>query len=62
MGENLNSPIVSNACERYIINEDKWEKIPSLLEPRSSHGCCSFDNEDSAYLYVFFGVNEKGEV
>lgn len=52
----------TSTCEKYIIQDDKWEQICPLNEARHSHGCCSFDNQDQANVFVFYGINYYGNV
>lgn len=41
-----------NSCEVYSIPEDKWNPLPSLLQPRSYPGLCMVD---SMHLYCIGG-------
>ena len=44
------------SCERYVIDRDKWVKIPSLLKRRWGLSVTSFNER---MIYTFFGVNDK---
>lgn len=43
-------------CERYIIKEDKWERIKDCIYGVSNPGICSFDEK---FLYKFGGFSEQ---
>ncbi len=45
-----------NSCERYIIEKDKWIKVPSLKKRRWGLSATLFNNQT---IYAFFGVDGK---
>jgi hypothetical protein len=59
IGGKTNENVNTKLCERYDIENDKWENIASLNHARSRPGVCAFGDNN---LYAFFGTASSGLV
>jgi hypothetical protein len=41
----------TKACERYIIKEDIWKRLPELREAKINIGLCFFNNGSTLYCF-----------
>ncbi len=55
-GENGTNGVLKT-CEKYDIEADSWEKIPSLNHPKCRASLCSFND---CILYAFGGTYKEG--
>ena len=53
----LTGGVLTNKVERYIIESDTWEELPSLKEIRNMHASVYLDD----YLYVLCGQRKQHE-
>ena len=56
-GRSING--VLDACERYSINMNRWEKIAKLNQKRCTSPAVVFED---AYVYVFGGYEGSGRI
>ena len=49
------SDLCLKTVHRYDFGKDKWQRLPSLLNPRSHHASCAIGSS----LYVFCGSRGK---
>ena len=56
VGGKTNDMVCSKLCERYSINDNKWEPISNLNYGRSMAGITTFkDSNAKDHIYTFFG-------
>eukprot|EP00347_Sterkiella_histriomuscorum_P016679 403352271 len=58
-GGSINSREATKQCERYIVKDDAWKRLPDLNEPKFSNGLCFFNNGST--LYSFGGLLKSGD-
>lgn len=46
----------TNICEKYVINENKWQPLPMMSVKRSGMGVCRYSYDD---IYIFFGAEDN---
>ena len=54
-GGKLENEEKTNICERYVINTNQWESLPTMNIKRSSMGVCKFNYDE---IYIFYGAGE----
>ena len=54
----LNKNEATKHCERYIVEQNLWKRLPELKEPKFSPSLCFFNNGST--LYCFGGVQKTG--
>jgi N-acetylneuraminic acid mutarotase len=47
----------TKACERYIVKDDQWKRLPELKEAKINIGLCFFNNGST--LYCFGGATKS---
>ena len=52
IGGTLPKQQATDVCEEYLVEQDKWVKLPSLSEPKFSQSLCVFTDQ---WLYQFGG-------
>lgn len=57
-GGSVNEQEATKQCERYIIDQNAWKRLPDLNEPKFSMGLCFFNNGST--LYSFGGLLKNG--
>lgn len=57
-GGSIDANTATKQCERYIVKEDMWKRLPDLNEPKFSQGLCFFNNGST--LYSFGGLYKSG--
>jgi len=56
IGGKTNQMVCSKLCERYDINQDRWEPISNLNYGRSRAGITTFKHtHNTKSIYVFYG-------
>ena len=53
-GGSVNEQEATKQCERYIIEQNAWKRLPDLNEAKFSQGLCFFNNGST--LYSFGGL------
>ena len=57
-GGSISSNDATKHCERYIVAQDTWKRLPELKEPKFSATLCFFANGGT--LYCFGGLSKAG--
>lgn len=57
-GGSINKNEATKHCERYIVEQNLWKRLPELKEPKFSPSLCFFNNGST--LYCFGGVQKTG--
>ena len=57
-GGRLNSTEATKHCERYIVSQNVWKRLPELREAKFSTSLCFFNNGGT--LYCFGGLVQDG--
>jgi len=58
-GGSINANESTKQCERYIVKDDNWKRLPDLNEAKFSSGLCFFNNGST--LYCFGGLMKSGQ-
>ena len=53
-GGSVNESEATKQCERYIVEQNAWKRLPDLNEAKFSQGMCFFNNGST--LYSFGGL------
>ena len=53
-GGSVNESEATKQCERYIVDQNAWKRLPDLNEAKFSQGLCFFNNGST--LYSFGGL------
>ena len=56
-GGAINATEATKQCERYIVKDDQWKRLPELREAKIGVGLCFFNNGGT--LYAFSGAFKK---
>jgi hypothetical protein len=59
-GGSINENEATKQCERYIIEQNVWKRLPDLNEPKFSQGLCFFNNGST--LYSFGGLLKTSQM
>ena len=59
VGGSIGENDVTKTCERYIIEDDIWKRLPELNEPKGSASVCFFNKGSS--IYCFGGIIKNSE-
>lgn len=59
-GGAINQGFATKSCERYIVKEDKWKRLPELKEAKMNPSLCFFNNGST--IYCFGGANPSGSM
>lgn len=57
-GGSISENEATKSCERYIIENDQWKRLPELREAKFNCSLCFFNNGST--LYCFGGVKKTG--
>lgn len=57
-GGTISDSEATRSCERYIVENDMWKRLPELREPKFNCSLCFFNNGST--LYCFGGLRKKG--
>jgi hypothetical protein len=41
----------TRACERYIVKDDQWKRLPEIREAKTNIGLCFFNNGGTLYCF-----------
>ena len=55
-GGSINEHEATKACERYIVKDDQWKRLPELREAKINISLCFFNNGGT--LYCFGGATK----
>ena len=55
-GGSINKDEATKHCERYIVEQNIWKRLPELREPKFSVSLCFFNNGST--LYCFGGLQK----
>ena len=58
-GGRINNQEATRHCERYIVAQNVWKRLPELREPKFSTSLCFFNNGGT--LYCFGGLTQTVE-
>jgi N-acetylneuraminic acid mutarotase len=50
-GGSINGAEATRACERYIVKDDQWKRLPELKEAKMNIGLCFFNNGGTLYCF-----------
>jgi len=56
-GGQTNDGVATRHCERYILKDEKWKRLPELKEAKAKPGLCFFNNGST--IYCFGGDNSQ---
>ena len=56
-GGSISENEATKACERYIVKDDAWKRLPELRESKINVGLCFFNNGGT--LYCFGGATKS---
>lgn len=57
-GGKINENEATKHCERYIVAQNVWKRLPELREPKFNTSLCFFNNGGT--LYCFGGLTQQG--
>lgn len=57
-GGKINETEATRHCERYIVAQNVWKRLPELREPKFNTTLCFFNNGGT--LYCFGGLTQQG--
>jgi N-acetylneuraminic acid mutarotase len=58
-GGKINQNEATKHCERYIVAQNTWKRLPELREAKFSTSLCFFNNGST--LYCFGGLYQTGQ-
>ena len=50
-GGQINAYEATKHCERYIVKEEKWKRLPELKEAKVAPSLCFFNNGSTIYCF-----------
>ena len=56
-GGKINENEATKHCERYIVAQNVWKRLPELREPKFNTSLCFFNNGGT--LYCFGGLTQQ---
>lgn len=57
-GGSISENEATKSCERYIIENNQWKRLPEMREAKTNVSLCFFNNGST--LYAFGGVKKTG--
>ena len=50
-GGSVSDTEATRACERYIVKDDQWKRLPEIREAKTNIGLCFFNNGGTLYCF-----------
>ena len=57
MGGSISEDEATRQCERYVVKDDQWKRLPELREAKINVALCFFDQGKT--LYCFGGATKS---